>query len=704
MEEVCILVVDDDPVTQATLVDLFEEMGYGVETASTGQEALRKIEEQFYNIALLDIRLPDMEGTELLTCIRRLYPATYCIISTGYASKDSSIEAVNQGAFAYIEKPLSIARVQATVRSALEKQQLERQNRELLDRLTALDEITDSALSKLELDELLVTLLQRAVRYLKAQTSVILLLDATGSLAVRKAWDRDEGGASRYASTVDVSFGRRVLREMGPVVVPDVAADPDLAVSSLARRGIRSLLGLAMRARNRVVGVAQLEMRTRHDFTAEEIGLFEKFADRAATLIDNARLYEDQRRSAEEAQILYAVSQHLVESMEVQERLRAIATHLCRVTEVSRCTVGLREGESLSVEFIPSNGAEERLSIETAECSPLLRRVLELGDVCRWTRTQGPLTATNFCDEHRMTSALLLPLAYLGRVIGFIALDEPGEMRTFSQDQERLGRTIAAQAAVAIQNAQIFERERTIARTLQEIFLPKAPPEIPGFEIDPRYEPAFAAEQIGGDYFDFIELEEGRFGLVLGDVCGKGVAAALFTAKAKFTLRAFVTEDPSPARVLTRVNTALANQMSDECAFVTLIYALLDTRAGTLTYVNAAHPPALLYDPRARLFEELGGTGGLVGAWPGVEYGERQVALPPGSVLAFYTDGVTEARRGTEMLETSGVRDVIAAYASGSAREIAARIHQAAVEQSGGNLRDDVAIVVLKRKDGGASE
>jgi DNA-binding NtrC family response regulator len=129
MEEVRILVVDDDPAALETLVDIFwSEMGYRAETAATGRQALQKIESQFFNIALLDLRLPDMKGTELLTQLRALHPDTFCIITTGYASMDSSIEAVNRGAYAYIEKPLNIANVTTTVQAALEKQQLERQN------------------------------------------------------------------------------------------------------------------------------------------------------------------------------------------------------------------------------------------------------------------------------------------------------------------------------------------------------------------------------------------------------------------------------------------------------------------------------------------------------------------------------------------------------------------------------------------------
>jgi serine phosphatase RsbU (regulator of sigma subunit) len=614
---------------------------------------------------------------------------------------DSSIEAVNRGAYAYIEKPLNIANVTTTVQAALEKQQLERQNAQLLERLKAIEEITDSALPRLELNDLLDTLLQRAERHLKAQTSAILLLDETGTrLDVRRARGVEETELGELAASLMATFARRVLRDGRAVVVPDLAQEANLAGSYLYRRGTRSLLEVPMSVHDRVIGVAHVDKTQPYEFTPDDIGLFEKFADRAATLIENARLYEGQRRAATENQTLYQISEELVRRMEVRERLAAIATHLSRVTGASRCMVGLREGETLGVEFYPDGDGDDRWEIEAAEWGETLKGVLRTGEPTLWHRGESGPLASDLDETCEIHASLLLPLASSGQVIGVIGLDEPGRVYRFSKDHERLGRIIAAQAAVAIQNARVFERERTIARTLQEIFLPKEPPQIPGFDIAPQYVPAFAEEQVGGDYFDFIEMGNGRFGLVLGDVCGKGVAAALYTATAKYTLRAYALEEPSPARVMTRLNATLAQQMPEECAFVTLIYALLDTREGTLTYVNAAHPPPLLFEPRSGEFQELTATGALVGAWPELEYTQRQVTLPPGSVLAFYTDGVTEARRGTQMLETSGVRRVIQASVGCSVREIARQIYQAARRQSGGNLRDDVAIVVLKRRDG----
>src|SRR5205807_8336647 len=152
---------------------------------------------------------------------------------------------------------------------------------------------------------------------------------------------------------------------------------------------------------------------------------------------------------------------------------------------------------------------------------------------------------------------------------------------------------IASQAAVAIENARTLEEERTVAHTLQESLLPPANPLIGGYDVKSYYAPASDVMQVGGDYYDFIDLGDGRCGVVLGDVCGKGVTAAVYTAMAKYMLRAYALEDPTPAAVLTRLNRALFSQMSEECMFITLVYGVLDTRPGQFSYVHGAHPHPL---------------------------------------------------------------------------------------------------------------
>src|SRR5438132_1610183 len=224
-------------------------------------------------------------------------------------------------------------------------------------------------------------------------------------------------------------------------------------------------------------------------------------------------------------------------------------------------------------------------------------------------------------------------------VIGVAWLDEPGEKREFTEQELRLGRMIAGQAAVAIENAQTFEQERTVASTLQQSFIPRTPIELPGYDFGNLYEPAFTAAQVGGDYYDFIELGDGRLGVVMGDVCGKGVTAAVFTAMAKYMLRAYAVENPNPASVITRLNRSLYSQMSEDCMFITMVYGVLDTRTGDFAYVNAAHPHPLIYHPDREEVSELPTTGGMVGAMPSMEFQEGRTRLAPGSVLLLYTDG-----------------------------------------------------------------
>lgn len=258
--------------------------------------------------------------------------------------------------------------------------------------------------------------------------------------------------------------------------------------------------------------------------------------------------------------------------------------------------------------------------------------------------------------------------------------------RQLADDAQRLALDLRAQ----------LRQERDVARALAESFLCPTP-RLPGYDVASRYEPASEAALVGGDYFDFIDLGERRIGIVMGDVCGKGLAAARFTAMARYMLRAYTTEDPSPARAVERLNRALYERMSEECVFVTLVYGVLELETGRFTYANAGHPCPVLFAPGRAGCQELDVTGCVLAVLPDAPYEERTVTLPEGGVLALFTDGVSEARRGSEMLGTSGVLEVVARNAAGKAGTIASAIFERARSMAGGELKDDVAIIVVRR-------
>jgi serine phosphatase RsbU (regulator of sigma subunit)/CheY-like chemotaxis protein len=710
IEPITILLVDDDPGILETLVEIFEDMGYNARTASTGRQALNLLRERSFNLALLDIRLPDMDGTELLAEARQLQPSLKCVMATGNTTLQPAIDSLNQGAYAYLLKPVDVPNVKDTVRRALEQQRLELQNKLLLD-------ITDAALATLELDELLTSVLGKFVAYYRADGGEIFLMDSIDGMLVPRV---QHGGLSAGP----VRLGQGLAGRVGKEECIIAATGSLLSSDPIAAQGIQAAIAAPLSSRNRLVGAIRLDWRGSRIFTVEEEELLQVLSERAAVQIDNARQYDEERHLAH----------NLVERIDLEERIELICRYLMNVTGVNRSVVWLGAGDSLmyagSVNLdLRHERLLRRIEASFQELRPEVRRILESG---RATVATGDalisLLPDELLEQAGVRSVLLVPLRFEGRAIGLISLDQPHIERGFSELQVRQATTVAFMSAGAIQQARTIQEERHMARTLAESFLSTTPVRT-DVQLASYYEPASEVAQIGGDYYDFIELDRHHLGIVIGDVCGKGLTAAIYTGKAKDMLYAYARENfevaleagqsPSTQWVITRLNRALYTQMSEDCMFITMMYGVLDTRTGAFTYTNAAHPPPILYQPEsARLVElapggavqvypELDGDGtaepsddrpvnGMVGAFENMTFTEHTIALEPSSVLTMFTDGVTEARSGGVMLQSEGVRDVVREHYGERADRIANAIYSRASEFAQGRLRDDVAIIVVK--------
>jgi serine phosphatase RsbU (regulator of sigma subunit)/ketosteroid isomerase-like protein len=189
-----------------------------------------------------------------------------------------------------------------------------------------------------------------------------------------------------------------------------------------------------------------------------------------------------------------------------------------------------------------------------------------------------------------------------------------------------------------------FEQELRLARSIQQASLPKEVPTLEGWQISPFYQPA---REVGGDFYDFFELKDGRLGIVVGDATGKGVPAALVMASARSMLRAVAQASDSPGDVLRRVNDPLATDIPPNM-FVTCFYAILDPKSGSLTYANAGHD--LPYLHRHGEAEELRATGMPLGLMPGMSYEEKEAVLNVGEAALFYSDGLVEAHDSQRMM------------------------------------------------------
>ncbi|MEU0899283.1 SpoIIE family protein phosphatase [Streptomyces massasporeus] len=235
-------------------------------------------------------------------------------------------------------------------------------------------------------------------------------------------------------------------------------------------------------------------------------------------------------------------------------------------------------------------------------------------------------------------SYLALPLVARGKVLGTLSLYRTVNERPFDDRDQVLASELAARAAICIDNARLYGRERGTALTLQRSLLPSTPAEREGLDIAARYRPALS--EVGGDWYDVLPLGPGRTGLVVGDVMGKGVQAAAIMGQLSTATRALARLDLPPAELLRHLDD-IAGSLGD--AIATCVYAVCDLRRGTCELSSAGHLPPVLAgaDGRAELVDVPGGVPLGVG---GVEFGTVEVELAPGSLLALYTDGLVENR------------------------------------------------------------
>lgn len=201
--------------------------------------------------------------------------------------------------------------------------------------------------------------------------------------------------------------------------------------------------------------------------------------------------------------------------------------------------------------------------------------------------------------------------------------------------------------------------------------------------------------QIGGDFYDVIEISPDKIALVMADVSGKGLSAAVHTALIKYTVRAYALEEISPVELIARLNRAVYRFIGGQ-VFITCFYGVLDTDSGVLEYVNAGHELPLLTSVQSGLCMRLATTGTALGIVESFDFTSQSVKLKPGDVLLIYTDGATEARRDGEFLGIEGLEKMFCQHAHGDALYIVDQLNLQIREFARGNLRDDLALLVVK--------
>jgi serine phosphatase RsbU (regulator of sigma subunit) len=390
----------------------------------------------------------------------------------------------------------------------------------------------------------------------------------------------------------------------------------------------------------------------------------------------------------------------------LSEALVAVVRETMQPTRVSLWLRPLERARGHNEKVTTAIGAPE---LEIAPNDPILTYLANASGVVELEKLDLDSPALRTMKAAKVK--LVVPLVSQGELIGLLNLGPRLSQQEYSADDRKLLSDLSIQTAPAVRVAQLvrqqqqeaqererIEQELRIARLIQQTLLPKTLPEIPGYDVAAYYQPA---REVGGDFYDFFELEDGRLGLVVGDVTDKGVPAALVMATTRTMLRAAAQRLFSPGEVLRRANEALVTDIPPTM-FITCLYAILEPESGRLLYANAGHD--LPYRRRAGRSEgaqELRARGMPLGLMPGMDYEEKEVVLDRGESVLFYSDGLVEAHDPHyEMFGFPRLQGLVGTHRSGGSSLISFLLSELTrFTGEGWEQEDDITLVTLQRSE-----
>jgi phosphoserine phosphatase RsbU/P len=446
------------------------------------------------------------------------------------------------------------------------------------------------------------------------------------------------------------------------------------------------------------------------------MGLLAIFTIRGAAA--RLRIWTDRRffREAYNAeQVLSELSDQVRNMVETRPLIETVAARISETLHVPRVAVllgaagsfrpayALGYGLAPDVAFPADNG-----TVRVLEKQKEPARVY-LDDPNSWLYREPDVSDEDRAKLSQLQSELLLPLSTRDKLLGFISLGPKLSDEPYSGTDVRLLKSVAAQTGLALENARLMSaiadevahrerlnREMEIAREVQERLFPQTLPPIEGIEYSGACRPALG---VGGDYYDFLALPGGHLGIAIGDVSGKGIAAALMMASLQASLRGEATRAPESLAALVGNVNRLLYKASSANRYATFFYAQYDPETRRLTYVNAGHNPPMLFHRTegqwqvARL--EVGGT--VVGLLEDSSYEQSAVTIAPGDVFIAFTDGISEAMNAAdEEWGEANLIETVKQSGGPAPSEIIARVMEAADRFVGGaKQHDDMTLVVL---------
>ena len=510
---------------------------------------------------------------------------------------------------------------------------------------------------------------------------------------------------------LELSFA---VRDRRLVESADISGDTRLRdVRDAAREaGIDAVLAAPLVVGDEVIGLLAVYPERERRATENEAELLVALASQLAVAVQNAQLHErtrelsrqreaalaSEREAARRLGALYEISRSFAQELSLDKTLDALAKTIVEVLDVDAALIGMpderRDALTPRALHVNDPALEEAMRVVLWRPEPFgaaaVQRLFRRATPYRMERGHSllePFLAKGW-------TGAVVPVATPAETIAALTVlsFRPGDPITDATVDAALA--IAGQAALAIDNARLYQQQKEFSDTMQRSLLPREQPQIEGLEVGEVYESS-ARVDVGGDVYDFLELEGGRLAVVLGDVTGHGVEATADMAMAKFVFRSLAREHPEPGDFLASANDVVVDEIAPG-KFITMTYVAIDPVRGEVACASAGHPP-----PRLVLADGtvsgLDATGIVLGIDSGQSYEEVRAALPAGASIVLYTDGVIEARRDGELYGTERLDALLAADSARTPAELARAVTEDARAFARGEISDDLAVVVIRR-------
>jgi response regulator RpfG family c-di-GMP phosphodiesterase len=493
-----VLIVDDDESTRTTLALIFGEKGYQTETAGTGQEALDKAREHFFNLVLLDIKLPDMDGVDLLSLLREMHPDMVMVTVTAYASLETAVQALNEGASAYVTKPLNMDEVLATVRQVLEQQRLAVENRRLLETLQR--ELAEREQAEAQIRRLAMQLksIVRPARQMSAlldldeltQRVVQSLQEVTGCYNANLfLLEGDElvlaAGRGGYATGSPplgyrMSVGQGIIGDVAqsgrPLLVPDVSQEPRY----FHWEGLpetRSELAVPVQYGDCVLGVMDMQHAEPEAFDAADLEALGVLADQLGVALQNARLFEETRRRAAHLEALNAIIAAAAGASDLPGLLETTLDYTLRALCLEMGAIWLADepGAPARVQVLrgfPAEFEREMGKAMARASPPIWRSISRPQPVADWrleTQHEAQSTLAPIMARFGIRASLVVPIVKEGQRLGGLSVASPSP-REWSPEEIALAEAVGRQIGAAAERARLYEAEHSRRELLDTLY------------------------------------------------------------------------------------------------------------------------------------------------------------------------------------------------------------------------------------------